>query len=116
MNRRSILLAGIIIGLLGLILSGCVYRPDVQQGNIITNSQVKSLRHGMRIRQVRSLLGDPLLVNVYRDNRIVYVYTFQHNHDRMQIKRLIIYLKNGVVADYWYDDNTPYSPIRLPHP
>ena len=115
MRRRNILCTGLLACLLGsAILSGCVYRPDVQQGNLITTSEVKSIKKGMTASQVKSKLGDPLLVNIYQNNRILYVYTFQHGNHRMKEKRLIIYLKNDRVIDHWYDEQAPGSHVDLP--
>ena len=116
MARRCIIFTSIIMGILGILCTGCVYRPDVQQGNILVESKIKSLHNGMSINQVRLLLGDPLLVNIYRDNRMVYVYTFQQGHEDMKEKRLIIYLKNGQVVDYWFDTNLPRASVELPRP
>ena len=112
MRRRHFLLLGLIAGMLGILLSGCVYRPDVQQGNIIKPSDMRIIEKGMTSSQVKSLLGDPLLVNIYRDNRVVYVYTFQRSHHRMKEKRLIIYLRNDRVTSYSYDDKLSGSPAR----
>lgn len=114
--KCRVILITIAVCLLGVVLSGCVYRPDVQQGNIINNSDVKSLHTGMSANRVQSLLGAPVLVNIYRDNRLVYVYTFQHNYEKMKEKRLIIYFKNNKVINYWFDTKSPGDEVALPQP
>ena len=111
--RRVIIL---LIGLLVITLSGCIYHPDVQQGNVLTQQDINSLRKGMTKDQVRRLFSDPLLINIYADNRMVYVYTFQHGHGKMKETRLLIYFRNGRVARFWSDTNPPEGPINLPKP
>jgi outer membrane protein assembly factor BamE len=56
-----------------LVLAGCEsvrgwvppliqpYRPDVQQGNVVTREMAEQLREGMSREQVRFLLGTPML-------------------------------------------------------
>lgn len=94
---------GLIIILTCLTISACIYRPDVQQGNIITDVDLKGLHAGMTKDEVRSLFGDPVLVDLYDENRIIYVYTFRHAHRKMQETRLVIYLRGGRVTKYWTD-------------
>ena len=89
--------------------AACVYHPPVQQGNIITDKELSALHKGISKAKVRSLLGDPILVNVYADNRLVYVYTFQAGRRRMQSLHLIIYLNNNRVVSFWKEK------IKLQH-
>ncbi|HEX7155742.1 MAG TPA: outer membrane protein assembly factor BamE, partial [Burkholderiaceae bacterium] len=50
------------------------YRPDVQQGNIITKDMVDQLRPGMTRDQVRFMLGTPLLTDMFHQDRWDYTY------------------------------------------
>ena len=52
-----------------------IYRPVIQQGNVVTQEQVNQLRPGMTKRQVRFLLGTPMLTNVFHANRWDYAFT-----------------------------------------
>lgn len=96
-------------------LWGCVYHPNIQQGNIITDKDLGNLDTGMTKDQVRAALGDPVLVNIFSDNRMVYVYTFQPGHRRMQSTHLIIYLHNNHVTNFWTDKNEPIGWVNLPN-
>lgn len=53
------------------------YRIDVRQGNYVEQSMVAQLRRGMTREQVRFVLGTPLVVDVFREDRWDYVYLFQ---------------------------------------
>ena len=65
----------IIILLIILQLTGCsllphfLYRIDVQQGNVVTLEMIETLRPGMTKSQVRFVLGSPLIVDAFRENR-----------------------------------------------
>lgn len=68
-----------------------VHRPDIQQGNIVTQEMVDQLRPGMSRRQVRFLLGTPMLVDVFHRNRWDYVYTLTEGWGDMETTRLSLY-------------------------
>ncbi len=52
-----------------------VYKPAIQQGNIVTQEDIDKLQPGMTKRQVRFALGTPMLVDVFHQDRWDYVYT-----------------------------------------
>ena len=52
-----------------------VYQPEVQQGNIINQEMVNNLSPGMDRRQVQFILGTPLLVDVFHQDRWDYFYS-----------------------------------------
>ena len=51
-----------------------VYKIDVRQGNLVTQEMVDQLRPGMDQRQVKFILGTPLLVDPFHKNRWDYFY------------------------------------------
>jgi len=63
----------------GLLLSGCagIYHMDIQQGNLLNESQVKQLQTGMNKRQVQYLLGAPLITDPFHKQRWDYYYSFR---------------------------------------
>jgi outer membrane protein assembly factor BamE len=73
-----------LLALLGAawILSGCVYRPDIQQGNLLQIDDVDQVKAGMTRSQVRYLLGTPMISDPFVPNRWDYVYTYRHGRDR----------------------------------
>lgn len=70
-----------------LNLTGCVYRIDIQQGNIITQKQVNQLRPGMTLNQVRYILGTPLLI---QPKRWDYLYSLQKAGGARQVQHLTL--------------------------
>ena len=53
-----------------------VYKLDINQGNYLSQDMVDKLKVGQTKTQVRQLLGSPLLVSPFRENRWDYVYEF----------------------------------------
>ncbi|GAB6067026.1 hypothetical protein JCM13664_03440 [Methylothermus subterraneus] len=72
------------------ILTGCVYRIDVQQGNLITPNQVDQLKPGMTLNQVRYILGTPLLTNPFQPQRFDYLYSVQKAGGARQVQHLTL--------------------------
>ncbi len=81
-----------------LLLSGCVYKIDVQQGNVITNKELQSIKPGMSVADVQKQLGEPVLRNVYKNGTLLYVYTMKKGHHDMTHRSLIVYFENAKVT------------------
>ena len=71
------------------------YRPDVHQGNIITQEMVDQLRIGMTREQVRFMLGTPLLASEFHKNRVDYVYYLNPRRGPVQNRRLTLFFKDN---------------------
>jgi outer membrane protein assembly factor BamE len=71
--------AHLAIVLLGAVISsGCVYRPDIQQGNLLLPSDIDQVTVGMSRSQVRYLLGTPMVSDPFAPQRWDYVYRMTH--------------------------------------
>ena len=88
---------------LSISLTGCIYKVDVQQGNIITDKDIQRIHNGMSATAVQQVLGEPLLRNVFKDNRLACVYTMKQGRNPMHRRNLTIYFKNGKVTHYTTD-------------
>ncbi len=51
-----------------------VYKINVRQGNLVTQEMIDQLRPGMDQRQVKFILGTPLLIDPFHKNRWDYFY------------------------------------------
>lgn len=67
---------------------------DIEQGNVITPEMVAKLHTGMSEEQVKSIMGTPMLLNTFDDNRIDYVYTYKPAHDTMTEKNITLIFRN----------------------
>src|SRR5271170_7491301 len=76
--KRSIF-RGMTLGLItaATLLSGCVYRVNIQQGNYLEGRTVDQLQVGMTRSQVRYLLGTPMVPDAFDKERWDYLYYFK---------------------------------------
>lgn len=75
-----------------------IYRPEVQQGNLVTPEMVAQLKPGLDQAQVRYLLGTPMLNDVFHDNRWDYVYTHGFGSRPDVIRRVSLVFEDGRLA------------------
>jgi outer membrane protein assembly factor BamE len=71
-----------------------VYRPTIQQGNVVTQEQVNELKPGMSKRQVRFVLGTPMLIDVFHVNRWDYAYTLGVGSKPSEMQRVTVFFEN----------------------
>ena len=73
-----------LILVLGVLLgsAGCVYRPTIQQGNLLKSEDVDQVTVGMTRSQVRYLLGTPMVADPFDPQRWDYIYTLQRGRER----------------------------------
>ena len=76
-----------------------IYRIPIRQGNLITQEMVNELRPGMTKQQVRYLLGTPLLIDTFNEDRWEYLYTNRPGSITKQVEiekqRLELRFQNG---------------------
>ncbi len=80
-----------------LVLSACniVYRPDLQQGNILEQPAIAQLKLGMTEEQVRYLLGSCVLQTPLQSHRSDYVYLYQPAHAKPTQYRVTLTFSHG---------------------
>ena len=117
MNRTVLRLC---LAALTLVLSACSasyvpnflrpYRPDVQQGNIVTKDMVEQLRPGMTRDQVRFLLGTPMLTDLFHQDRWDYTYYLRRKSGETQIRKLSVLFADGKLNRF-DSDAMPAEPL-----
>ncbi len=83
------------------------YRPDVQQGNVVTREMVDQLHSGMSRDQVRFLLGTPLLTSVFHQDRWDYVYRLARGSGEVQARKLVVFFKDNRLERFESDEMPP---------
>jgi len=102
-DRRS-LRAWMLAGAVMLALGGCsarmpsAYTPPLQQGNVIEQESLSRLKPGMTRSQVRFLLGTPLVVDVFRNDRWDYVYFLRRQGQAPQQRRVTVIFDGDQLA------------------
>ena len=73
---------------------------------VVTQEMINRLKPGMTRRQVRFILGEPVLANAFREDRWDYVYTIQIGSlDRLQ-QGLTVYFEDDALS-YFEGDFLP---------
>ncbi len=98
-NKPSLLLALLLVALFTL-QSGCVslYKPEVQQGNVISAEMLETLKIGMTKRQVVFLLGTPLIADPFHLERWDYFYSLSKNGGKPQQHHLVVHFQGDEVV------------------
>src|SRR6188768_2275206 len=81
------------------LLAGCVYRPNIQQGNFLEVKDVDQVTAGMTRSQVRYLLGTPMISDPFVAQRWDYIYTLKHGHRRkLDRSHFVVYFTDDKVT------------------
>ncbi len=74
------------------------YRIPIQQGNVVTVEMLQELKLGMDKRKVRFVLGTPLVIDAFHQDRWDYYYSYQPGSgDRVQ-QRASVYFEDDRLA------------------
>ena len=81
-----------------------VYRIDVEQGNIVTREMVDQLQPGMSKRQVRFILGTPLVEDSFNRDRWDYLYNKRNGLEVLAEESVTVHFEgdklSSVTGDY----------------
>ena len=87
-----------MIVLAALALAACVYRIDIQQGNLLDEKAINQIDLGMTRSQVQFLLGTPMVSDSFHRDRWDYAYYYRrgrsHDADRRWV---VVYFENDRV-------------------
>lgn len=97
------------------LLNGCSYLkyPDihkvtVQQGNIVNQEMVDQLRPGMTRSQVRYILGTPLLMDTFDQDRWDYYYSIKRPGQKERREKIAVFF-DGNTLTHFSGDYLPSS-------
>ena len=106
--------------LIFFMLSGCslsrfpgVYRINIEQGNILTQEMIDQLEPGMTQRQVKFILGTPLVKDSLNQNRWDYRYLLRIGNETLKQSLVTIYFDGenlshieGDLLPAWLSENS----------
>lgn len=90
---------------LSLLIAGCsslfpdAYRIDIPQGNLVSQEKIESLEIGMNRQQVQFILGSPLLVDTFNQNRWDYFYSVNTQKGTTIQHHITVIFVDGAVKD-----------------
>ncbi len=103
--NRLILVATLFAG-----LAGCsyfqfpgVHKIYVQQGHIITEEMLDQLEPGLTKRQVRYVLGAPLLADSFNDDRWDYYYSLRQGDKLLRERSMTVFFEDDRMTHFTGD-------------
>lgn len=76
-----------------------LYKIDVQQGNVITQEMLDRLKPGMDKNQVKFIMGTPVIVDPFHNNRWEYVYTFQEGGGIREQRHITLHFEEDKLTE-----------------
>jgi outer membrane protein assembly factor BamE len=76
------------------------YRPDIQQGNFISQEMLAQLKVGQTRDQVRFILGTPMLMDMFHADRWDFPFYLARGNGELTTSRVTIYFKDDVVERF----------------
>ena len=93
---RSLALGCLLAGLVGCGSNfgfPGVYRINVEQGNVVTEEMVEQLRPGLNRRQVRYIMGTPLIEDSFHEDRWDYRYLLRNGNELLSETQLTLWFE-----------------------
>jgi outer membrane protein assembly factor BamE len=76
------------------------YRPDIQQGNFVSQEMLNQLKVGQTREQVRFILGSPLLTDIFHADRWDFPFYLARGNGELTTSRVSVYFKDDVVERF----------------
>jgi outer membrane protein assembly factor BamE len=113
-----VILSALIIS---IAVSGCgfigfpgAYKIGIEQGNIVTQEMIDQLEPGMSRRQVRFVLGTPLIEDSFQPDRWDYRYEFSRGDQTFIETRLTVFFEGDALTHF--DSTLPPSAGEAENP
>jgi len=103
---RVLLLTTSLLGLAacGFVGFPGVYKIDIEQGNLVTQEMIDQLQPGMSRRQVRFIMGSPLVEDTFQPDRWDYPYVIRNGPDIIREAQVRIFFEGDklvtITGDY----------------
>jgi outer membrane protein assembly factor BamE len=108
---------------LAAVCAGCLYRMEIQQGNMLDDTQVEQLQTGMTRSQVLYLLGTPMVPDAFDKDRWDYYHYLDSGRgsgwDYKMTRRVTVWFEDDKVARIEHDDGAARpaaAPAATPAP
>jgi outer membrane protein assembly factor BamE len=70
------------------------YRPDVQQGNFVSQEMIEQVKIGQTREQIMFILGTPLLTDMFHKDRWDYPFYLARGNGELTTSRVTLYFKD----------------------
>ena len=98
-----------------------VYRINVEQGNVVTEEMLEQLRPGLNRRQLRYIMGTPLIEDSFHEDRWDYRYLLRNGSEMLFETQLTLWFEEdelmrveGPDAPNWDEPQSEASASEAP--
>ena len=87
-----------------------LYKIDVQQGNVIEQDMINKLKPGMNKNQVKFIMGTPVLIDPFHNERWEYIFSFQEGGGVREQRHITLHFEDDKLTHVSGDievSNTP---------
>ena len=97
--QSMITVSRLVLTALLICLSGCVFKIDIQQGNLLEEDAIDQVEVGMSRSAVQFLLGTPMVSDSFHEGRWDYPYYLKRGRSRdIERRWLIVHFDNDEVV------------------
>ena len=75
-----------------------LHKIDIQQGNVIDQEMLNQLKPGMDKKQVKFIMGTPILIDPFHNERWEYIYSFQEGGGVREQRHITLHFENDKLA------------------
>ena len=83
------------------------YKPEIQQGNYVSQEIIAQVKPGMTREQVRFLMGTPLLTDIFHADRWDYVYWREAENGKRETRRVALFFTENKLERIEGDAQSP---------
>ena len=89
----------LVLTLASLAATACVFRIDIQQGNLLEEEDVARIEVGMTRSQVQFVLGTPMIADSFHRDRWDYAYYLTRGRSKDVARRwIVVYFEDDRVS------------------
>lgn len=75
-----------------------LHKIDIQQGNVVDQEMLDQLKPGMDKKQVKFIMGTPVLIDPFHSERWEYIYSFQEDGTVREQRHITLHFENDKLA------------------
>ena len=75
-----------------------LHKIDIQQGNVVDQKMLDQLKPGMDKKQVKFIMGTPVLIDPFHNERWEYIYSFQEGGTVREQRHITLHFENDKLA------------------
>ena len=75
-----------------------IYKIDIQQGNVINQEMLNKLEPGMDKKRVKFIMGTPVIVDPFHNERWEYIYSFQEGGKVREQRHITLHFEDNKLA------------------